>query len=124
MKIRKSVIEKSKVYSNENIVLKNVYAWKNLKLSCQTVNSNELMASYPQLKHLPITNFKNAKPRVLIGLDNSRLGCVKNWIDCPPSGPIAVETDLGWMLYGPVTGNDIIHESSVLMVNNVVDEYL
>lgn len=47
----------------------------------------------------------DAKPRLLIGLDNARLGVAKSWIGCSPSGPIAVKTSLGWILYGPSVSN-------------------
>lgn len=85
------------------MMLKKVQSWINLNLPCQTVNNmRELFSTYPQLKGLPLQSFTNVKPRLLIRLDNARLGLAKSRVDCNSSGPIAVETALGWILYGPV----------------------
>lgn len=110
--------------TSQKFVLKNVYAWKNLNLPCQNINANELISSYPQLKEIPIRNFTNAKPRLLIGLNNARLGFSKNWIDCPPSGPIAVETALGWLLYGPAISRKSESGGHVLLVNSSFEDSL
>lgn len=71
-----------------------------LRLPLQSVKMNELMKRYPQLSGLSLKSLVSAKARILIGLNNARLGYVKQYVDCPPDGPIAVETPLGWILYG------------------------
>ncbi|XP_062533250.1 uncharacterized protein LOC134202211 [Armigeres subalbatus] len=66
-------------------------------------------AAVKQHKHLtgiPVSSYKNAVPKILIGIDNLRLALplkVREGED--GTAPVAVKTRLGWCVYGP-------HESS------------
>lgn len=46
---------------------------------------------------------ENAKPLVLIGFDNAALGgpSTTNFNNPTSDGPIAVKTEVGWLVYGP-----------------------
>lgn len=55
---------------------------------------------YPYLVRIPFQDFE-AKPRILIGLDNVKLGLSREHIEGRWSEPIASRTSLGWVIHGP-----------------------
>lgn len=72
---------------------------KNLGLPQQTLDADYIKICYPHVRHVPLTSF-SACPRILIGLNNSKLlVTTQNKID-NNSDIIASKTCLGWVLYG------------------------
>uniref|UniRef100_A0A182PWK8 Integrase catalytic domain-containing protein n=1 Tax=Anopheles epiroticus TaxID=199890 RepID=A0A182PWK8_9DIPT len=85
---------------NTSFVMSNVRTIKDLKLPRQTLNMNELKKKYRYLANIPVESYKNAVPRILIGLDNSKLGAIQKCHEGGQGQPIAGKTRLGWMVYG------------------------
>ncbi|XP_030386687.1 uncharacterized protein LOC115633383 [Scaptodrosophila lebanonensis] len=56
---------------------------------------------YKHLRNLPIVDYKDAKPSLLIGLDNAHLGLSRTCIVNGATQPIGLYTKLGWLAYGP-----------------------
>lgn len=59
----------------------------------------------PHLKRLPIEPYKGALPRILIGLDNWRLGIPLRCEEGEEGDLIATKTRLGWCVSGPCNGS-------------------
>ncbi|XP_055622287.1 uncharacterized protein LOC129765875 [Toxorhynchites rutilus septentrionalis] len=69
-----------------------------LNLPIQTVDMEQIAKNYPYLKDIPLQDYKEAQPTLLIGLDNSELlSAIKT---VKGNGPMAVKTRLGWVIYG------------------------
>ncbi|XP_052901623.1 uncharacterized protein LOC128309307, partial [Anopheles moucheti] len=81
--------------------LTKVHTVSNLALPAQTIDGKQLQSAYPHLKGLPFTSYVDAVPRVLIGVDNCRLGKPLKCTEGRVNEPIASKTRLGWMIYGP-----------------------
>lgn len=54
--------------------LAKVHTVTNLALPSQSIDMQQLEAAYPHLKGLPLASYTHAIPRLLIGIDNCRLG--------------------------------------------------
>lgn len=81
-------------------VLNDVRTIANLDLPSQSCQAKEMCKKYNHLKELPIIPYKNAKPELLIGMNNWKVAVPisvreGNWQD-----PIAVKTRLGWVVCG------------------------
>uniref|UniRef100_A0A182RLZ1 Peptidase aspartic putative domain-containing protein n=1 Tax=Anopheles funestus TaxID=62324 RepID=A0A182RLZ1_ANOFN len=79
---------------------------RRVKLS--TINVDKLKHEYPHLKNVPVNSYTNVRPTMLIGLKHSHLIVPLN----RRKGyaiPIAIETKLGWMIFGneEIISNDI-----------------
>ncbi|XP_052900305.1 uncharacterized protein LOC128306748 [Anopheles moucheti] len=81
--------------------LTKVHTVSNLALPAQTIDGKQLQSAYPHLKGLPFTSYVDAVPRILIGVDNCRLGKPLKCTEGRVNEPIASKTRLGWMIYGP-----------------------
>ncbi|XP_049287636.1 uncharacterized protein LOC125766085 [Anopheles funestus] len=81
--------------------LAKVHTVANLALPSQSIDMQQLEAAYPHLKRLQLTSYANAVPRLLIGVDNCRLGKSLKCIEGRMNEPIASKTRLGWIIYGP-----------------------
>ncbi|XP_055614868.1 uncharacterized protein LOC129761179 [Toxorhynchites rutilus septentrionalis] len=90
------VCDVNKVYE-----LPNVHTVRSLALPKQSVPVPQLAAKYRYLKGLPLKSYANVSPRLLIGMDNSRLGHILTSVEGTYNEPIASETRLGWIVYGP-----------------------
>lgn len=56
---------------------------------------------------------------MLIGLNNARLAYPRRWVDCYLSGVLAVETDIGWHIYGPdESKKEHVNMVKILMVKS------
>ncbi|XP_055626587.1 uncharacterized protein LOC129768750 isoform X1 [Toxorhynchites rutilus septentrionalis] len=71
-----------------------------LDLPKQSLDYGELSKQFPHLKGLPIQNFSNAVPRILIGLDNATLKLTLDKRERHSGEPIAAKTRLGWTIFG------------------------
>lgn len=88
--------KKSRVLHN----LTNVYAVEHLDLPSQSVDARALKSRYAHLRGIPIPDFENAKPQILIGLQHSMFLLSTNNHSGGKHDPIAVKTQLGWTVFG------------------------
>lgn len=96
--------------------LRNVRAIERLNLPQQSLVVDELVSKYPLLDGLPLIGYQNVKPLVLIGLNNAHLTFSRKTIDCSPDGPLAVQTPLGWVVYGPTGMPGVSQQKSSQML--------
>lgn len=112
----------------------NVQTNRNLDLPTQTVNMAELAERFPQLRGLPLDNYNNATPTLLIGADYLHLGVAIRQVSHDVAAPVATKTRLGWVIGGPRKLNDaatvsqhcrvVTKSSSVLDgIQQTVDDY-
>ncbi|XP_035918481.1 uncharacterized protein LOC118516615 [Anopheles stephensi] len=90
-----------------------------LNLPRQSFEPDE--GTWEHLKRLPIREYQNAEPRMLIGLDNLRLSVPLRTVEGGVGEPIAVNTRLGWCIYGKpinVEGERLLH---ICECNNLED---
>lgn len=80
--------------------LHDVRTVKSLSLPRQSVDSQELVKRYPYLSELPIKSYEDAVPRILIGLDNWKLGLPTSVREGKWREPVAARTRLGWTIHG------------------------
>ncbi|XP_062717285.1 uncharacterized protein LOC134292262 [Aedes albopictus] len=73
-----------------------------LDLPRQSIRYTEMVKKYPYLGGLPIKDYEDAVPKILIGNDNSYLAAVLKIREGNPQEPIAAKTRLGWTIYGSV----------------------
>ncbi|XP_055585318.1 uncharacterized protein LOC129738158 [Uranotaenia lowii] len=78
---------------------------KHLGLPYQSFYAEEAAQKYDHLRGIPLSSYENAKPRMLIGLDNLRLAVPLKTREGNSQGPVAVKTRLGWCVYGPRNQN-------------------
>lgn len=84
--------------SQRKFVLKGIRTIKNINLPSQSFSLSHLDQS---LRHLPVAEYCNAVPMILIGLDNCRLEFARNTRVSGYGGPIVVQTILGWFVHRP-----------------------
>ncbi|XP_062712096.1 uncharacterized protein LOC134289727 [Aedes albopictus] len=80
--------------------LKDVRTVSKLELPRQSLCYADLSASYPYLEGLPIEDYMNVLPRILIGNDNAHVTSTLKIRDGRPGEPIAAKSRLGWTVYG------------------------
>lgn len=86
--------------SNEKQFSIKVHTVRQLTLPSQTINYEMLCKQYPHLNNLPIDDYENATPRLLIGANHWNLGIPLEIKELSPAAPVAVRTRLGWLIYG------------------------
>ncbi|XP_043862794.1 uncharacterized protein LOC120457848 isoform X2 [Drosophila santomea] len=84
-------------------VLKNVYAVSNLSLPMQTLSRRDVQGVHRDAR-LPMKPYSNVAPKLLIGLDHGHLGLPFRTRRFAREGPYAAATELGWVVFGPVSG--------------------
>lgn len=98
---RRVSVKISGVHANATVYdLHNVRTVTDLALPYQTISSNWL-TTYKHFEGLPITTYDNARPRILIGLQYSKLMVSQKTVEGLWSEPIACKTRLGWVVQGP-----------------------
>ncbi|XP_055585492.1 uncharacterized protein LOC129738331 [Uranotaenia lowii] len=73
---------------------------KHLGLPTQSFLVEEAIKHHPHLKGIPLRSYQNAKPSILIGIDNLHLSLPLKTKEGKTAGPVAVKTRLGWCVYG------------------------
>ncbi|XP_058817784.1 uncharacterized protein LOC131681093 [Topomyia yanbarensis] len=71
-----------------------------LKLPVQTLDIKALTQQYPYLKGLPVADYTNASPGILIGLDQLHLSLPLKSREGKLGEPVATKTRLGWCIFG------------------------
>uniref|UniRef100_A0A336M4E2 CSON011956 protein n=1 Tax=Culicoides sonorensis TaxID=179676 RepID=A0A336M4E2_CULSO len=82
--------------------IENVRTVKDLALPTQTAIIEEMLQDWKHLKGLPLASYQNARPMILIGLDNGHLGTPLRVKEGCKDEPIATKTRLGWCIYGKI----------------------
>ncbi|XP_058467435.1 uncharacterized protein LOC131440300 [Malaya genurostris] len=99
-------------YNEQVYPLSNVRTVKNLNLPRQSMQYSKLSKQYAYLKGLPIEDYDDAVPQILIGNDNSHLGAVLKIREGMTFEPIAAKTRLGWTIYGAGKDEESHHSHS------------
>lgn len=86
---------------NKKYQLPKVHTVRDLSLPRQSVAMKELANRYCHLKGLPVDSYSDVSPRILIGIDNCKLGNTLDVIEGEENEPTAAKTCLGWLVYGP-----------------------
>ncbi|XP_062541564.1 uncharacterized protein LOC134209583 [Armigeres subalbatus] len=95
------VLEISRVHDSNTHWIPKVHTVNSLSLPRQSLAMEELSQKYQHLKGLPTDSYCNVQPRVLIRMDNCRLGHALDSREGRDSEPIATRTRLGWIVFGP-----------------------
>ena len=80
--------------------LQNVRTVKSLSLPVQSVDRTELEKQYEYLRGLPLESYSGAIPKILIGLDNWKLGLPLEIKEGKWRQPMATKTRVGWIVQG------------------------
>ncbi|XP_036346973.1 uncharacterized protein LOC118756307, partial [Rhagoletis pomonella] len=83
--------------NGNNYSLKDVHTIKSLNLPRQSLDKFK----YVHLKELPVRNYVDVKPVLLLGLDNCHLSVPIKTVAARYDQPVAINTRLGWVVYGP-----------------------
>ncbi|XP_058839467.1 uncharacterized protein LOC131694941 [Topomyia yanbarensis] len=81
--------------------LSKVHTVRSLDLPSQSIAISDLVKHYGHLSGLPIASYAEVKPRILLGVDNTRLEYPLDSREGSENQPTAVLTRLGWLVYGP-----------------------
>ena len=84
----------------EKFNLRGVYCVPNLELSPTSQQGSELAKRYRHLKGLPLPNFSDVRPGILIGLEHATMLGGKHVYEGEINEPLASKTKLGWIVYG------------------------
>lgn len=71
-----------------------------MSLPVQSVCASDLAARYDHLKNIPLRSYNEARPQIIIGVDNERLAQPQRHAAGGELEPIAAQTPLGWIVYG------------------------
>ncbi|XP_070139186.1 uncharacterized protein [Drosophila bipectinata] len=83
--------------------LRNVYAVSSLSLPMQTLCRRDVQGVHKDSR-LPMKPYSHVVPKLLIGLDHGHLGLPLRTRRFAREGPFAAATELGWVVFGPVSG--------------------
>ncbi|XP_070855548.1 uncharacterized protein [Drosophila suzukii] len=83
--------------------LRNVYSVSSLSLPMQTLGRRDVQGVHKDAR-LPMKPYINVVPKLLIGLDHGHLGLPLRTRRFAREGPYAAATKLGWVVFGPVSG--------------------
>ncbi|XP_055604350.1 uncharacterized protein LOC129752600 [Uranotaenia lowii] len=95
-------IEISSASGDQLWLLQNVRTVKKLLLPKQTLDFNKLVEQYTYLNGLPVQPYEEARPGILIGLNNIDVIAPQETISGRIGDPIAARSKLGWTVYGPI----------------------
>ncbi|XP_055633231.1 uncharacterized protein LOC129773617 [Toxorhynchites rutilus septentrionalis] len=93
--------------TQEKFVIQNVHTVDNLKLPVQTLRFEEIADKYRHLQGIPMMDYDQATPMILIGLKHIHLFAPLESRIGRPGEPIAVRSKLGWTVYGPKDAEEI-----------------
>ncbi|XP_062709353.1 uncharacterized protein LOC134288451 [Aedes albopictus] len=85
--------------------LLNARTVSSLGLPRQSFAMEEAEKKHKHLQGIPITSYRNAVPKILIGVDNLRRALPLEVREGIATSPVAVKTRLGWCVYGPGESN-------------------
>ncbi|XP_065090559.1 uncharacterized protein LOC135711619 [Ochlerotatus camptorhynchus] len=91
---------------SKKFLLSDVRTVKELLLPQQTMDMAKLSQLYPHLRNLPIDSYRDARPRILIGMKHALLSLGLKNQEGEIGQPIAVKTRLGWTVCGGWTSQN------------------
>ena len=74
---------------------------------------------YPHLSGLPLNNYNNATPVLLLGLDNIHLAIPSAVKEAGEYLSVAIKTKLGWVAYGPSNAHSITSSTVIIILIRV-----
>lgn len=89
----------SSIISSTKLSLNDVHTVPNLDLPYQGL-MKDYIKRYKHFEDIPISTYEAAKPKLLIGLNNSHLGTMRKFREGLETEPIASYTKLGWIVHG------------------------
>ncbi|XP_055633071.1 uncharacterized protein LOC129773484 [Toxorhynchites rutilus septentrionalis] len=87
---------------NKQFLLKNVHTIRNLNLPTQTLKCSDMQNQFQHLRGLPVADYHNVVPSLLIGLNNTHLIINFKVREGRSIEPVAAKTRLGWSIHGSV----------------------
>ncbi|XP_058464923.1 uncharacterized protein LOC131438730 [Malaya genurostris] len=111
-------VEISGANSQTRYSMSNVRTVEGLKLPTQSLMYEDLVQNYPYLRGLPINSYRNANPRILIGVEHSKLSLTLKKREGRTNEPVATRCRLGWTIHGRL-GDDT--HSSLFHHNHICD---
>lgn len=96
--------------TGQNFLLSEVHTVRSLDLPPQSMSALSLAKHFHHLSNLPIESYTEAKPRILLGVNSSRLEYPFDSREGEENQPTVLLTRLGWVVYGPcpTTGQAIV----------------
>lgn len=88
------------IEGSRRYTLRDVRTVTSLDLPVQSVGNEELARKYQHLNGVPFADYCNAIPRILIGIDNWKLGLPTEIREGRWREPVAAKTRLGWTVQG------------------------
>ncbi|XP_058816619.1 uncharacterized protein LOC131679884 [Topomyia yanbarensis] len=92
--------------NNYKFTISDVFTVKDLKLPTQSLSVAKMCEKYTYLRGLPVESYDRVHPRLLIGMNNIRLGHALDSREGKENEPIATKTRLGWTIYGTFSNDD------------------
>lgn len=89
----------SNIEGNYTTSLQNVRTVAKLQLPMQSMSLADLQ-KYKHLKNIPVSEYANAQPQILIGIDNHTLMVPMDIVEGHEGEPVAIKTRLGWTVFG------------------------
>lgn len=80
--------------------MKNVRNIKELQLPVQTMIARDLVSKYSHLAVIPLQDYNDAVPRLIIGMRNCNLGLALEYREGKADEPRATRTHLGSVIHG------------------------
>lgn len=97
----------------EKYLIKKLFTVESLSLPVQSLSAESIKKRFPHLANVPLSSYGPSTPRILIGIDQPRLGATLKIREGKSNEPIATKTRLGWVVCGPlgvnVTNNYTYH---------------
>ncbi|XP_075150728.1 uncharacterized protein LOC142224831 [Haematobia irritans] len=116
-----SALPNSKIYP-----INNVYTVRNMNLSPETMFVRDIKNAYPHLKDVPLQDFSNVIPSMIIGVNNPNLISSLKTIEGDWHQPVATKTRLGWTIFGggsKIFGRLNFHKCGCEELHGLVKQY-
>ncbi|XP_062708368.1 uncharacterized protein LOC134288235 [Aedes albopictus] len=94
-------IEIAEIGQGKRHKLLNVRTVNSLGLPRQTFEVEDAVKKHKHLQGIPLSSYRDAVPKILIGVDNLRLALPLKVREGDGPAPVAVKTRLGWCVYSP-----------------------
>ncbi|XP_062538355.1 uncharacterized protein LOC134206642 [Armigeres subalbatus] len=87
--------------ASEVFELPEVHSVRDLSLPEQSMSISKMKARYNHLEGLPLESYGSVSPKIMIGMNNCRLGHALKSVEGGENEPVVSKTRLGWIVYGP-----------------------
>ncbi|XP_058817345.1 uncharacterized protein LOC131680649 [Topomyia yanbarensis] len=86
--------------NGKRYLMDDVRTVQELQLPRQTLDVERLQNLHPYLRGIPVQSYRDVCPRILIGVKHASVSLVRKSREGQPSQPIAIKTNVGWIVYG------------------------